>query len=81
MSARRAVAKAAPDGYTILLATTGQAATNKLMYEKMSFDPQKDFVPIVLIGKAPVIVVSQARRAGQDARRGDRLSPRPIRTS
>jgi len=53
-----AVAKAQPDGYTILLATTGQAATNKLMYSDMPFDPQRDFAPIVLIGKSPVIVVA-----------------------
>ncbi|MBK5962102.1 hypothetical protein CCR97_28490 [Rhodoplanes elegans] len=54
-----AVAKAAPDGYTLLLATTGQAATNKLMYKDMSYDPQKDFSPIVLIGRAPVIVTAR----------------------
>jgi tripartite-type tricarboxylate transporter receptor subunit TctC len=53
-----AVAKAQPDGYTILLATTGQAATNKLMYRDMPFDPQRDFAPVVLIGKSPVIVVA-----------------------
>lgn len=53
------VAKAAPDGYTILLATTGQAATNKLMYKDMSYDPQKDLTPIVLIGRSPVIVVAR----------------------
>lgn len=53
------VAKAAPDGYTIMLATTGQAATNKLMYKTMSFDPQRDFAPIVLVGKAPIIIVAR----------------------
>ncbi|RAI35131.1 Bug family tripartite tricarboxylate transporter substrate binding protein [Rhodoplanes serenus] len=54
-----AVAKAAPDGYTVLLATTGPAATNKLMYKEMSYDPQKDFAPVVLIGRSPVIVVAR----------------------
>ncbi len=53
------VAKAAPDGYTILLATTGPAATNKLMYKSMSFDPQRDFAPIALVGKAPIIIVAR----------------------
>ena len=52
------VARAAPDGQTILFATTGPAATNKLMYKSLPFDPQRDFEPIVLIGKAPVIVVA-----------------------
>jgi tripartite-type tricarboxylate transporter receptor subunit TctC len=54
-----AVAKAAPDGYTILLATTGPAATNALMYKEMAFDPQRDFAPITLVGKSPVIVVAR----------------------
>jgi len=53
------VARAAPDGYTILFATTGQAATNKLMYKQMDFDPQRDFAPVVLVGKAPVIVTAR----------------------
>ena len=53
------LAKAAPDGYTLMLATTGPAATNKLMYKSMSFDPQRDFAPIALVGKAPVIIVAR----------------------
>ena len=43
-----AVARAAPDGYTLLFATTGPAATNKLMYQNMAFDPEKDFAPVAL---------------------------------
>ena len=54
------VAKAKPDGYTLLLATTGPAATNKLMYKTLSFDPQTDFAPVVLVGKSPVIIVAGA---------------------
>jgi tripartite-type tricarboxylate transporter receptor subunit TctC len=53
------VARAPADGYTILFATTGQAATNKLMYKAMDFDPQRDFAPVVLVGKAPVIVTAR----------------------
>jgi tripartite-type tricarboxylate transporter receptor subunit TctC len=53
-----AVARATPDGYTILFATTGQAATNKLMYKDMPFDPQRDFAPVVLVAKAPVIITA-----------------------
>lgn len=53
------VAKAKPDGYTILLATTGPAATNKLMYKNLSFDPQRDFTSVVLVGKAPIIIVAK----------------------
>lgn len=54
-----AAAKASPDGYTLLFATTGPAATNKLMYKDMPYDPDRDLTPVVLIGKAPVIVVAK----------------------
>lgn len=53
------VARATPDGYTLLLATTGPAATNKLMYRDISFDPERDFAPIVLLGKSPVIIAAR----------------------
>ncbi len=54
-----AVAKAAPDGYTILFGTPGPLANNKLMYKNLPFDPQKIFVPIVLIAKAPLIIAAK----------------------
>ncbi|CAN5328476.1 tripartite tricarboxylate transporter substrate binding protein [soil metagenome] len=54
------VARAAPDGYTILFASTSQASTNKLMYKQMEYDPQRDFAPVVLVGKAPVIVTARS---------------------
>ena len=50
------VARAQPDGYTFLFATTGQAATNKLMYKNLNYNSDKDLQPVVLIGKLPVIV-------------------------
>jgi tripartite-type tricarboxylate transporter receptor subunit TctC len=53
------VARASADGYTILFATTGQAATNKLMYKEMEFDPQRDFAPVVLVARAPVIITAR----------------------
>ncbi len=52
-------AKARPDGYTLLFATTGTAATNKLMYKDLTFDPQRDFTPVILVGKSPVIIVAR----------------------
>jgi tripartite-type tricarboxylate transporter receptor subunit TctC len=54
-----AVARATPDGYTLLLATTGPAANNKFIYKDMPYDPQRDFAPIALIGKAPVLVTAK----------------------
>jgi tripartite-type tricarboxylate transporter receptor subunit TctC len=55
-----AVAKAAPDGYTILFGTPGPLANNKLMYKSLPFDPEQAFTPIVLIAKSPLIVAAKA---------------------
>jgi tripartite-type tricarboxylate transporter receptor subunit TctC len=41
-----AVAKAAPDGYTLLMGTTGVLAINKHLYTEMAFDPDRDFTPV-----------------------------------
>ncbi len=40
------VAKAAPDGYTLLMATNAQLAVNPSLYAKMTYDPAKDLMPI-----------------------------------
>jgi tripartite-type tricarboxylate transporter receptor subunit TctC len=48
--ATRAVAKAAPDGYTILLTYTGTLAVNPTLYANAGYDPRKDFAPIGMIG-------------------------------
>jgi len=53
-----AVAKAAPDGYTVLFGTPGPLALNKLMYKSLPFDSKRDFVPIGLIAKSPLIIVA-----------------------
>jgi tripartite-type tricarboxylate transporter receptor subunit TctC len=55
-----AASRAPQDGYTLLLATTGPAATNKLMYQNMAFDPEKDFAPIALVGKSPILITARA---------------------
>jgi tripartite-type tricarboxylate transporter receptor subunit TctC len=41
-----AVAKATPDGYTLLMGTTGVLAINRYLYKEMSFDPERDLVPV-----------------------------------
>jgi tripartite-type tricarboxylate transporter receptor subunit TctC len=45
-----AVARAAPDGYTVLLATGSLLAINVSLYKNIGYDPEKDFEPISLIG-------------------------------
>ena len=52
-----AVAKAAPDGYTLLVSTNGVFAINKWLYKSMSFDPDKDFAPVSLLATAPQMLV------------------------
>jgi tripartite-type tricarboxylate transporter receptor subunit TctC len=54
-----AAAKAPADGYTLFFGSTGPAATNTLMYKSLSFDPRRDFTPVVLVGKTPVIIVAR----------------------
>ena len=51
-----AVAKAQPDGYTLLLASQTNAISATL-YPKLSFDPVADFAPISLIGREPGVIV------------------------
>ena len=43
------VAKSAPDGYTLLMATTGVMAINNALYRNMSFDAAKDLEPVIFI--------------------------------
>jgi len=51
-----AVAKAAPDGYTLGLATSGPLANNKSLYKAMPYDPEKDLTPIALVGEIPLVI-------------------------
>lgn len=50
-------AKSPADGYTLLLATIGTQAINISLYSKLSYHPQKDFAPIVLVGDSPNAMV------------------------
>lgn len=55
--ATRAVARSAPDGYTILLAYTGTLAINPSLYANPGYDPRRDLVPIGLIAGLPSVLV------------------------
>jgi tripartite-type tricarboxylate transporter receptor subunit TctC len=52
----QAVAKAAPDGYTLLMAIDGTLVMNPFLYSKLAYDPFKDFVPVSLIALVPSAV-------------------------
>jgi len=50
------VAKSAPDGYTLLMATVGTHAINPNLYARMPYDHVKDFVPVVLVAGVPNVL-------------------------
>jgi tripartite-type tricarboxylate transporter receptor subunit TctC len=52
-----AVAHAAPDGYTILLGDTATFAANKSLYQKLPYDPQRDFSPVTLTGRFAIVLL------------------------
>jgi tripartite-type tricarboxylate transporter receptor subunit TctC len=54
----RQVAKAEPDGYTLMLAHTGTISINPSLYANAGYDPRKDFAPIGLIGSMPVALIA-----------------------
>lgn len=60
-----AVAKSAPDGYTVLMGTVGTHAINHALYtqngQKMPFDPVKDFAPVTLCAAVPNVMVINPR--------------------
>jgi tripartite-type tricarboxylate transporter receptor subunit TctC len=53
----QAVAKAAPDGYTLLMAIDGTLVMNPFLYSKLAYDPFKDFAPVSLIALVPSALV------------------------
>ena len=52
-----AVAKAAPDGYTLLLSSSGALVLNVGLFEKLPYDPVRDFAPITMMAIAPNVLV------------------------
>src|SRR6201992_3141576 len=56
-----AVAHAAPDGYTLVMSTSGPLAANKALFRELGYDPQKDFAPICLFATLPNIVVVNSK--------------------
>jgi tripartite-type tricarboxylate transporter receptor subunit TctC len=56
-----AAAKAAPDGYTIVMSASGPLAANKTLYPALGYDPERDLQPISLYAALPNIVVVSAR--------------------
>jgi tripartite-type tricarboxylate transporter receptor subunit TctC len=72
------VVKSPPDGHTLLVATSGPAATNVLIFKNLPHDPRKDLTPIALIGDSPVVIFvnpSLPVRTVQELIEYDRTNP------
>ena len=61
----RAVARSAPDGYTLFLAHTGSISINPSLYANAGFDPRKDFTPIGLVASMPVALLAHPSFPGK----------------
>lgn len=56
-----AVAKAEPDGYTLLFGSPGALVTNRFMYKAMPFDADRAFTPVALLAKSPLLIASSPK--------------------
>jgi tripartite-type tricarboxylate transporter receptor subunit TctC len=52
------VAKAKPDGYTLLMTATGPAVLNQLLFKSVPYDTDRDFAPVILVGELPQVIVA-----------------------
>ncbi|MDM0015364.1 tripartite tricarboxylate transporter substrate binding protein [Variovorax sp. J22P168] len=60
------VAKSAPDGYTLLVSSSGGLTTNPILMKNLAYDPVKDFEPIALLGSFPLVVTVSASMPVKD---------------
>ena len=62
------VAHSPADGYTILSADNGTLVFNSALYSKLSYNPDKDFVPVTMMGRFPMILVAGPGSDAKDAK-------------
>jgi tripartite-type tricarboxylate transporter receptor subunit TctC len=58
-----AAAKAAPDGYTLVMGQTSNLAINPTLYKNIPYDPLRDLAPVVLVGQAPAVIAVRKESA------------------
>jgi tripartite-type tricarboxylate transporter receptor subunit TctC len=61
-----AVARAQPDGYTVLLGSGGTLTANPVLQARLPYDAERDFRPVGLIGKVPLVLVAGPRLRQED---------------
>ncbi len=66
--AAEAVAKAKPDGYTLLMAYATEVAVNPVTVKKLPYDPVRDFTPIMQLAGAPLVLAVHPALAAKDVR-------------
>jgi tripartite-type tricarboxylate transporter receptor subunit TctC len=54
----QAVARAAPDGYTMLVASPAEVLVGQIAGQRTSYDPEKDLTPVTLLGETPLVIVA-----------------------
>ncbi len=68
LPAMQDVAKAAPDGYTLILGHVGSLAVNPVIFPNQPFDVNRDFMPITLLAKVPNLFVVHPEMPARDFR-------------
>jgi tripartite-type tricarboxylate transporter receptor subunit TctC len=61
-----AAARSAPDGHTLLMATSGIIGANSALYRRLPFDPLRDFAPVSLVAFVPNLIVVNPELPVQD---------------
>jgi tripartite-type tricarboxylate transporter receptor subunit TctC len=61
-----AVARSAPDGYSLLMSSGSMVAINPHLYASMPFDPAKDLIPVASVARVPFYLVVRAENPVQD---------------
>ena len=74
------VAKAAPDGYTLVMGNLGTHAASVGLYKNLSYDPRMDFEPVMLVASTPMVLVVRKTLADRHTQGASSPMPRQIQT-
>ncbi|KMM25392.1 twin-arginine translocation pathway signal [Bordetella pseudohinzii] len=75
------VARAAPDGYTLVMGTNATHVLNQFLYSNLNFSPAKDFEPVMLVSSFPMVFLAPAGspyRNLQDLLKASRAKPESV---